>query len=68
MYVCILTYNRVFDTPAIQSLLDIAKKGMKQRSSIGGPTILDINTGYIRDSLGLENLFAKVHIVQYYAI
>jgi hypothetical protein len=32
---------------------------MSQRASIGGPTILDINTGYIRDSLGVENLFSK---------
>ena len=32
---------------------------MSQRPSIGGPTILDINTGYIRDSNGLENLFYK---------
>ena len=32
---------------------------MSQRDRIGGPTILDINTGYIRDSQGLDNLFVK---------
>jgi hypothetical protein len=50
----------VFSPSDVQPLLEIAKKGMRQRESIGGPTILDINTGYIRDSLGLENLFIKV--------
>jgi hypothetical protein len=30
---------------------------MAQREALGGPTILDINTGYIRDSAGLDNLF-----------
>ena len=42
-----------------RKLLDIAKKGMATRQSVGGPTILDINTGYIRDSNGLDNLFSK---------
>ncbi len=32
---------------------------MATRLSYGGPTILDINTGYIRDSNGLDNLFNR---------
>ena len=32
---------------------------MAQRPRLGGPTILDINTGYIRDSAGLDNLFVR---------
>ena len=32
---------------------------MATRTNYGGPTILDINTGYIRDSLGLQNLFVN---------
>lgn len=31
--------------------------GMDTRTNPGGPTILDINTGFIRDSNGLDNLF-----------
>lgn len=48
----------LFSENDITKLHDIAKKGMSTRESIGGPTILDINTGFIRDSLGLDNLFA----------
>ena len=40
-------------------LHEVAKKGMYTRENKGGPTILDINTGFIRDSLGLENLFSR---------
>ena len=45
----------------VSDLLALAKKGMDFRSAdgVGGPTILDINTGYIRDSNGLDNLFAS---------
>ena len=32
---------------------------MSLRPALGGPTILDINTGYIRDTIGLENLFSR---------
>lgn len=49
----------LFTDSEIQSLHDIASKGMSQRPVLGGPTILDINTGYIRDTAGLENLFQK---------
>lgn len=44
----------------VAHLLDMAKRGMGSRSEdgIGGPTIMDINTGYIRDTNGLDNLFA----------
>lgn len=48
------------DIDKTSKLLQIAKKGMATRSKdgIGGPTIMDINTGYIRDPNGLDNLFA----------
>ena len=50
----------VFVDDDIKALHTIAKKGMSSRGmSQGGPTILDINTGFIRDSKGLENLFTR---------
>ena len=50
----------VFEESDITALHEIAKKGMSSRgTSVGGPTILDINTGFIRDSNGLENLFTR---------
>jgi len=47
----------VFSSEDVSGLLNIARKGMKLRPSLGGPTILDINTGYLRDTKGLVNLF-----------
>jgi hypothetical protein len=49
--------DNLFSEEDIASLLRIVEKGMSHRESLGGPTILDINTGYIRDSAGLDNLF-----------
>lgn len=49
----------VFSDADVERLHEIAKKGMSQRTELGGPTILDINTGYIRDIDGLDNLFFK---------
>lgn len=49
----------LFSLEEIERLHTIVRKGMAQRVSVGGPTILDINTGYIRDSKGLENLFLR---------
>lgn len=49
----------IFSEDDIDILHSIAEKGMATRESVGGPTILDINTGYIRDSRGLDNLFMK---------
>ena len=50
----------VFEEEDITVLHSIAEKGMSSRGeSKGGPTILDINTGFIRDSKGLENLFTR---------
>jgi len=53
--------DNIFDKDDITNLLNIAKKGMNTRSRVtkGGPTILDINTGYIRDTEGLINLFGE---------
>ncbi len=49
----------IFTSDDMNKLHEIVKKGMSFRESLGGPTILDINTGYIRDSAGLDNLFTK---------
>jgi predicted 2-oxoglutarate/Fe(II)-dependent dioxygenase YbiX len=49
----------LFTSKDIDRLHEIVEKGMSQRSALGGPTILDINTGYIRDTMGLENLFSR---------
>jgi hypothetical protein len=51
--------DNTFSIDDVEKLLTIAKKGMATRKRMGGPTILDINTGYIRDSSGVENLFLK---------
>lgn len=54
----------VFDNDDITRLKMIIAKGMHTRKPIdGGPTILDINTGYIRDSNGLVNLFMDANRV-----
>lgn len=53
----------IFSSQDIEQLHQIVKKGMSYRESLGGPTILDINTGYIRDSAGLENLFSRSQAV-----
>lgn len=47
----------LFTEEEVKSLRAIAEKGMSNRIPAGGPTILDINTGYIRDTNGLQNLF-----------
>jgi hypothetical protein len=47
----------IFTEEDISKLHSIVKKGMATREKQGGPCILDINTGYIRDTMGLDNLF-----------
>lgn len=49
----------LFSDSDIHILHGIVSKGMRHRNNSGGPTILDINTGYIRDTNGLDNLFLK---------
>lgn len=39
-------------------LHEIVRKGLGTRAETGGPSILDLNTGYVRDSNGMMNLFA----------
>lgn len=53
-----IVVDGAFEDIDIQNLHKIAQKGMINKTS-GGPTILDINTGFVRDSGGLENLFMK---------
>ena len=38
-------------------LREMAEIGMANRSARGGPTIMDINTGFVRNSEGLENIY-----------
>ena len=53
-----LIHDDLFSREETDTLLHIALKGMGSASSAGGPTILDLNTGYLRDSeSGLKNLF-----------
>ena len=49
----------IFDSADVTQLRLIAEKGMSLRKKAGGPTILDINTGYIRDTNGISNLFKE---------
>jgi hypothetical protein len=51
-------FDGLFSEFEVSTLLDVAAKGFSKRENIGGPTILDLNTGFIRDSIGLENLFS----------
>ncbi|POM58056.1 hypothetical protein PHPALM_37348 [Phytophthora palmivora] len=47
-----------FVTPKqVTQLREIAEIGMQNRSKLGGPTIMDINTGFVRDSEGLVNIY-----------
>ncbi|TDH67701.1 hypothetical protein CCR75_008325 [Bremia lactucae] len=41
----------------VLQMRDIAETGMQNRSRLGGPTIMDINTGFVRDSDGLVNIY-----------
>ena len=59
----IFVADNLFADDEANKLLNIAKKGMAIRESVGGPTILDINTGYIRDTNGLDNLFTKENLI-----
>lgn len=58
-----LVKDDIFAEEDIEKLKTLANKGYATRGvdgkGEGGPTILDINTGYIRDSAGLENLFSR---------
>lgn len=47
-----------FVTPAeVDQLREIAEIGMANRSRLGGPTIMDLNTGFVKDSDGLVNIY-----------
>jgi len=55
-----LVKDGLFSDDDIETLHRIASKGYATRGEgVGGPTILDINTGFIRDSDGVENLFSR---------
>jgi hypothetical protein len=49
-----------FVTPEeVDQLREIAEIGMANRTKLGGPTIMDINTGYVKDGDGLVNIYQK---------
>jgi len=48
-----------FNDSDVWKLHEIVSKAMSHRAVQNGPTILDINTGYIRDTDGLDNLFYR---------
>lgn len=41
----------------VVQLREIAETGMTNRSKLGGPTIMDVNTGYVKDGQGLVNIY-----------
>lgn len=51
--------DNLFADEDIIKLHRIVQKGLGTRQETGGPSILDLNTGYVRDSNGLVNLFAS---------
>ena len=59
--------DNVFHKEEITALHDIARKGMDTRPKANGPTILDINTGFIRDSNGMDNLFSSARTEKLYS-
>ncbi len=53
--------KRVFEDGFVSSedieiLLSIIKQGVASRSVAGGPTIMDLNSGFVRDGDGVINL------------
>lgn len=50
--------DNLFTREDVDRLHSIVRKGLGTRPETGGPSILDLNTGYCRDSNGLVNLFA----------
>jgi hypothetical protein len=49
----------LFDLEDVLALRKIAEKGMAVRPRLGGPTIVDLNTGFIRDTSGLINIYKQ---------
>nr|CCA14863.1 conserved hypothetical protein [Albugo laibachii Nc14] len=47
----------------IQQLREIAKIGMANRSHLGGPTIMDANSGFVKDGDGLVNIYGESQVV-----
>lgn len=43
----------------VAQLREIAEIGMANRSRLGGPTIMDVNTGFVKDGDGLVNIYQK---------
>lgn len=52
-------FDNAFHESDITSLHRIATTGMSLRENSGGPTILDINTGFLRDTNGIQNIFME---------
>ena len=56
-------WRRVVDgfasTQEVDALRAIADKGMQQNTLPGGPVIMDINTGFVMDAGGLQNIYRR---------
>ncbi len=45
------------DEEVVGQLKKLAEKGLKRRAKTGGPAIVDLNGGYVRDGDGLVNIY-----------
>jgi len=54
-----------FSEKEVEVLLAMVKKGMQGRSLDGGPTILDVNSGFIKDGDGVTNIYRGENRVRF---
>lgn len=52
-------FDQFVSSIEVEELREVALKGMSERalSALGGPTIFDINSGFLRDAEGLVNVY-----------
>lgn len=50
-------YDDFLTAAEVSHLRSIADVGMAGRSKLGGPTIMDMNSGYVKDGQGLMNIY-----------
>lgn len=52
-----VVYDDFLSAAEINHLHSIADVGMTGRSTLGGPTIMDMNSGFVKDGAGLINIY-----------
>eukprot|EP00743_Colponemidia_sp_Colp-15_P004470 GILK01004820.1.p1 GENE.GILK01004820.1~~GILK01004820.1.p1 ORF type:complete len:308 (+),score=33.06 GILK01004820.1:48-971(+) len=52
-----LVVDKLVSDEEVARLLELTERGMQGRSKLGGPTILDIGTGFVRDGDGMVKLY-----------